>query len=210
MRAGVIIAGGRSTRFGEADKAVAPVAGEPMIRRVADRVARCVDALVVNCREDQTDAIQAALADCSVPVSYALDETPDLGPVGGMAEGLGAVSTETDATDAFVAACDMPFIDPAIVEFLFGKRRGVDAVVPRLDDGWFQPTHAVYHAERMAAACEDAIAADRLRVLDPIEELDVRTVSETELEQVGDLASFENINTQEDLEAAAARFAPDS
>ena len=45
MGAGVIVAGGRSTRFGERDKAVADLAGTPMIRRVVDRIAGVTDEL---------------------------------------------------------------------------------------------------------------------------------------------------------------------
>lgn len=206
VRASVIIAGGRSTRFGDQDKAVASLAGRPMIRRVVDRVAQQVDAIVVNCRRDQDDRIRDALSDPPIPISYAYDETPDLGPVGGMAHGLRTVTANLDATYAFVAACDMPFIDPAIVDYLFEQTDRNDAVVPRLDDGWYQPTHAVYHAERMAAACERAIKADRLRVLDPLDELDVRTVSQSDIEAVGDLASFENVNTREELQDAAERL----
>ena len=40
MTTGAIVAGGRSTRFGDRDKAVAELAGVPMIRRVADRLPR--------------------------------------------------------------------------------------------------------------------------------------------------------------------------
>ena len=50
MRSGVVVAGGRSTRFGAPDKAVADLGGTPMIRRVADRIAPAVEELVVNCR----------------------------------------------------------------------------------------------------------------------------------------------------------------
>mgnify|MGYP000367843854 FL=1 len=115
MRAGVIVAGGRSTRFGDSDKAVADLAGTPMIRRVADRLGRVVDELVVNCREDQVEAIEAALSDHALDPRFALDEDPDQGPMAGIATGLAAVESEYAA----VVACDMPFVDPTFVGYLF-------------------------------------------------------------------------------------------
>ena len=73
MYSAVIVAGGRSTRFGDDDKAVAPLSGTPMIRRVADRLEPVVDELVVNCRDDQRDAIEEALAGYPLATNFALD-----------------------------------------------------------------------------------------------------------------------------------------
>ena len=70
-RYAAVVAGGRSTRFGDRDKAVADLAGTPMIRRVADRLADVTDRLVVNCRADQRAAIEDAIAGYPNPVRYA-------------------------------------------------------------------------------------------------------------------------------------------
>jgi molybdopterin-guanine dinucleotide biosynthesis protein A len=115
MRAGLIIAGGRSTRFGEQDKAVADLAGTPMIRRVADRITAVTDEFVVNCREDQISPIEEALSEIDQEPAYAEDPDPDKGPMAGIMTGLRTVDSEY----AFVVACDMPFVDPALVEYLF-------------------------------------------------------------------------------------------
>ncbi|MFC6721916.1 molybdenum cofactor guanylyltransferase [Halobacteriaceae archaeon SHR40] len=202
MHSGVIIAGGRSTRFGETDKALADLAGTPMIRRVADRIDDIVGELIVNCRPEQTDPIREAMAGYSLPVSYAEDEVPDRGPVAGIRNGLDAASGEF----AFVVACDMPFVDPALVAYLFDSVAGHEAAVPRLDSEWFQTTQAVYHADAMAAACDDAFERENPRILDPLETLDYTVIEEAELEAVTDLDSFENVNTRAELEAAADRL----
>ena len=120
MGAGLIIAGGRSTRFGDRDKAVADLAGTPMIRRVADRIGRVVDELVVNCRVDQIDAIEAALAGADPAPAFAPDERPDEGPMAGIATGLAALNAEY----ALVVACDMPLVDPTFIEYLFERASG--------------------------------------------------------------------------------------
>lgn len=203
MRSGVIVAGGRSTRFGDADKAVAELGGTPMIRRVADRLADVVDALVVNCREDQVEAIEGALAGYPHDVRFAPDPDPDEGPMAGIRTGLRAAGGEYAA----VVACDMPFVEPSLVDYLGDRVEGHDAAVPRLDDGWFQTTQAVYRADAMADACERALERGDRRIVAPFDDLDVAVVSEGEVRRHAPLETFRNLNTREEFEEAEARFA---
>ncbi|WP_440007670.1 molybdenum cofactor guanylyltransferase [Halomicrococcus sp. SG-WS-1] len=202
MAAGLVVAGGQSTRFGEGDKAVAELAGVPMIRRVADELESAVDELVVNCRREQTDSLRTALSGYERPVRFAEDDEPDRGPMAGIRTGLHAV----DETYAFVVACDMPFVNRELVEYLFDRASGHDAAVPQLDDQWFQTTHAVYRAEPMAAACDAALDRGEHKIIEPLFDLDYVVVGEDEVREHGGLDSFENVNTREEFEAAAARF----
>ncbi|MFY4812620.1 molybdenum cofactor guanylyltransferase [Haloarcula sp. AONF1] len=201
MRAGVIVAGGRSTRFGDSDKAVADLAGTPMIRRVADRLGEAVDELVVNCREDQVEAIDAALSDHTLDPTFALDEDPDQGPMAGIATGLGTVDSEYAA----VVACDMPFVDPTFVDYLFERAASHEAAVPRPDE-WFQTTQAVYHAEAMRVACRRALERGEHKVVEPLFDLDYVVVEREDVLEHTTLETFENLNTREEFEAAAERF----
>jgi molybdopterin-guanine dinucleotide biosynthesis protein A len=201
MHAGVIIAGGRSTRFGDADKAVANLGGVPMIRRVADRIDSVVDELVVNCRDDQAEDISRALADARLDPTFAVDEEPDLGPMAGIATGLRAA----DADYGLVVACDMPFVDADFAAYLFDRAAGHDAAVPRPDE-WFQTTQAVYRREPTIRACEDALARDDHKITAALFELDYVVLDREEIEAHTSLQTFENLNTREEFEAAAAEF----
>ena len=201
QRTAVVLAGGRSTRFGDEDKAVADLAGTPMIRRVVDRVAPAVDAVVINCRPAQVPAIREALDGAAVPVSFAEDDYPDEGPMAGMATGLRAVETAY----AFVVACDMPFVEAGFVEYLFERAAGHDAAVPRPDQ-WFETTHAVYRAAAMADACEAALAEGEERIVAPLFELDFVVVDAEEVRDHGVPHTFENCNTREDFVDAARRL----
>ncbi|WP_255149477.1 molybdenum cofactor guanylyltransferase [Halorarius halobius] len=203
MPAGAILAGGRSTRFGDADKAVAELAGTPMIRRVADRLSGVVDALVVNCRRDQRAAIETALADYPHPVTYAVDPDPDEGPMAGIGTAMRGVARDTSADYAFVAACDMPFLDPGIVDLLVERAAGHDAAVPRPGE-WYETTHAVYRADAMADACDAALDRGDSKILAPLEALDWVVVDEAALRDAGSLETFRNVNTREEFERAAA------
>lgn len=195
--AGVVLAGGYSTRFGETDKAVADLAGTPMIRHVVDRVATVTDDLVINCRDEQREAIHAALSSSDTNPQYATDPVPDRGPLAGIQVGLEAVDREYAA----VVACDMPFVDPALLETLHEHARGHDGAVVRLEDGWYQTTQAVYRADAMARACEEALAAEDGRIVAALERIDAVTVEEDDLEGVSS-RTFESIDTQEALEEA--------
>ncbi|MFB6156759.1 MAG: molybdenum cofactor guanylyltransferase [Haloferacaceae archaeon] len=201
MPSGVVIAGGRSTRFGDADKAVADLAGTPMIRRVADRLSPVVDGLVVNCRPDQTSAIRDALDGYDHPVTVAEDERPDEGPVAGIMTGLRAAGSAYAA----VVACDMPFLDPNFVAYLFGRARDHDAAVPRPDE-WFQPIQAVYRAAPVAAACEATLDGPDSRIVTMLDRVDAVTVGPEEVAAHAAPDTFENLNTREEFEAAAERF----
>jgi molybdopterin-guanine dinucleotide biosynthesis protein A len=201
MRAAVVIAGGRSTRFGDRDKAVAPLAGTPMIRRVVDRIAGVVDEVVINCRADQVDAIADAVEGSGFDPSFAVDREPDEGPMAGIGRGLEAVSSEY----AFVVACDMPFVDPAFASFLFERAEAHDAAVPRPDE-WYQTTQAVYRTAPMAAACRRALDRGEHRIVAPLDDLDMVVVGSAEIERVAAPDTFENVNTREELAAAAERL----
>jgi molybdopterin-guanine dinucleotide biosynthesis protein A len=217
---GAILAGGRSTRFGDRDKAVAELAGVPMIRRVADRLAGTddpvppgatraasgdpvVDEIVINCRPDQREAIGAALAGLPLPVTWAVDDEPDLGPTAGIRNACRAAPSEYVA----VVACDMPFVDPGFLASLREDAAGREAAVPRLDDRWLQTTQAAYRADAMAAACDRALARGDRKVLAPLEELDRVVVGDETIRSRTTERTFTNVNTREELNEAAAAIA---
>lgn len=199
MADGVVVAGGFSTRFEGGDKAVADLAGTPMVRRVADRLVPAVDRLVVNCRDEQVPAIEDALAGYPNPVALAVDPDPDEGPMAGIMTGLRGVESEYAA----VVACDMPYVSAALVEYLFERAAGRDAAVPQVEGEWYQTTQAVYRAAAMADACERALARGEQKILAPLDDLDWVVVPEDEVERVATAESFRNVNTREELAAAA-------
>ncbi len=196
---GVIVAGGRSTRMGDTEKAVVDIAGTPLVRRVADRLTAVVDRLVVNCRADQRDAIGTALS--GLDPTFAIDPEPDHGPVAGIETGLGAVETEYSA----VVAVDMPFLDPAIISYLFERVEGYDAAVPRPSE-WFEPLHSVYRTEPMLDACARALETPNPRIIEPLSSLQYTVIDRAELLEHGSLDSFEGVDTPEDVQWAIDRL----
>lgn len=205
MRAAVILAGGFGTRFGDSDKATAPVAGRPMLRWVVEAVAPGVDDLVVNARRDQRERIAAALGGLDADYAFAADPVPDRGPLAGMATGLGA----TDAEASLVVACDMPLVDPAFVEALFDRIGDADAAVPVErggDETWLQPLQAVYRTRKTAAVATAALEAGIDSPIGALERLRVERVDPADVPGVDAAWTLRNVNTEAERREVAGRL----
>ena len=105
----------------------------------------------------------------------------------------------------FVAACDMPGLDPEVIRLIVGRIGTADAVVPRWD-GDVEPLHAAY-AVRTLPAVEAALRSGRHAMRDFLQTIPVDWVGETELRALrGAAASLINVNTPEDLAGVGGRF----
>lgn len=194
-RAGVIVAGGRSTRFGDVDKATVRVDGVPMIRRVADGLAPAVDELVVNCRRKQRPAFETVLS--GLDVRFAEDPILDRGPVAGLRTGLQATTAEYAA----VVACDMPFVPTSLLDHLFAASRTNSGAVPEVGSEP-QPFPAVVHVRAAQTACTDAFVSRRGRLCDVVDVLGPVVVPERTVTAYADPLALRNINTRADLREA--------
>lgn len=190
-RPGVVLAGGYSRRFGDQDKALAKLNETPMLRVVVERLAGVLDSVVVSCRSEQRPEFEAVLDGCEVRVSFAVDPTPDGGPLVGLRHALERVSGEYTA----VVACDMPLVDPAFVEYLFSRADGRDGAVPVDRDGTRQPTQAVYRTAAAQTACTAALEAGVGRLTDAVSRLDAVELSYTEVADQTSWHSFTDVNT---------------
>ncbi|WP_276259841.1 molybdenum cofactor guanylyltransferase [Haloglomus litoreum] len=174
-RSALLLAGGRSTRFGESEKALAELGGAPLLCHTAAALAPVVDELVVNCREDQRDAFAAALAplDERLPVRFAVDPVDDEGPVAGLLTGLRVARGQYVA----VAGCDQPFLRTATVADLFAHATGeagagTPAGAAPLAEDRPQPLGAVYHRDRAREAAVHTMAAGSRALRDVLARVD--------------------------------------
>lgn len=105
--AGIVLAGGSSTRMGTA-KAGLEWHGSTLLRRTTGILSRVIDGpTVVVCAAGQR------LPQLPRDVEIVTDPAPGLGPLQGIAAGLAAVAGRADR--AFVCSTDMPFLHPAFV-----------------------------------------------------------------------------------------------
>ncbi len=187
--------GGKSRRFGK-DKALVDVEGQPLAARIVDRLRGVSDdVLLVGNRLHRFQGLSARLV---------TDEITGWGALGGMWTSL----RQARHPLVFVCACDMPFVDPAVVRFLADLSDGYDVVIPRLG-GILQPTHAVYH-RAVLPAIERLIATGDRCPLNFLPDVRLRTVSEDEIAPIDpQLRSFFNINRPRDWEQLQHILHPD-
>lgn len=203
---GVVVAGGRSRRFGAREKALAPVAGTPMLRRVVDRLAPAVSEVIVDCRPDQRPAFEAALADARGAPRVVTDAPPDHGPVAGLRAGL----ADADCDRCVAVACDLPTLPTTLVEALVATLRrrasaGADAVVPTPDDRR-QPLCAVYDAAAAREAADAVLSGGEASLRRLLDQLSVVTVAAATVASHASPAGLRNVNTPADLAAVERRL----
>ncbi|MCO4768466.1 MAG: molybdopterin-guanine dinucleotide biosynthesis protein B [Deltaproteobacteria bacterium] len=185
---GVLLAGGHSVRMGS-DKADLTFGGEPLLPRLIARLQSCSEHVVVVRREGQE------LPPLPSGVTVVQDLLPDLGPLGGLLTGLAAAPTPF----VFLAACDLPLLDPTFVTWLASHPgRHADVILP-MRDGHAEPTHAVYGA-RCLGAIKQAVLSGELGMGTWLGSVRVERVPEDLWRTVHpDGTSFLNVNTPEDL-----------
>jgi len=184
---GVILAGGTSSRMGR-NKALLEVDGIPIITRIYRTLASLFHEVIVVTNS---------------PLDYDFlpcRKVPDIYPGCGSIAGLHSALAHSSTTHSFVTACDLPFLDPAIIRYLCDIRaEGYDAVVP-LSEGGQEPLHALY-----LSACKDvfenAIQNGERKILNVLGGINIRQVTCDELKSVGGQTKpFLNVNTPEEYE----------
>lgn len=121
MIVGIILAGGLATRMGGGDKALRPLGGRPLLRRVVDRLGVQVDRLAISANGDP-----ARLADLGLPVIA--DDLPDRpGPLAGILAGMDHAAATADAELILSVAADCPFLPHDLAPRLLATLRAREA-----------------------------------------------------------------------------------
>jgi len=117
---------------------------------------------------------------------------------------LVGIYTGLTASDSFynlVVACDMPFLNRGLLQYMIQIADSFDVVVPRLGN-MVEPLHAVYSKNCLAPA-ESLLKQGNLSVYQLFPLVKVRYVEAEEIDRFDPQhLSFFNINTEADLETA--------
>ncbi len=189
---GVILAGGLSRRLGR-DKALVPIGDQPLIQRVIQRVEQLSQEIVVVV-SDQNRAEELPL---DQEHRVVLDRYPGTGSLGGIFSGLDAASNGW----TLVVACDMPFLNLALLRRMMALTEDADAVVPIID-GRPEPTHALY-SKACLPFIEPRLISGDLKISGFYDQVRVRYLPEEDVTALDpEFLSFFNVNTPEDLDRA--------
>jgi molybdopterin-guanine dinucleotide biosynthesis protein A len=196
----IVLAGGRSTRFG-GDKLAALVAGRPILHRAIQAVAEVADEVVLVLAPDAPVPSLPGLP--GSPIVIARDVVAGRGPLAGLAAGLAVAAHPR----ALLVAGDQPFLRVAVLRTLLdelGSRDRADGPdVAFLEDGaslW--PFPVALRVETVRPVATAALAGRDLRLFTLLGRLRPARVPEARwraLDPRGD--SLRDVDTRDDLAA---------
>ncbi len=187
-----IQAGGRSERIG-IDKALIPLAGVPMIEHVLSAVSGLGDELLITTNNPEQFAY------------LGIRTVPDMLPHAGAIIGLHSALVAAQNKHVLSLACDMPFVNRTLLEYLSDLHSEADVIVP-FYKGEYEPFHAIY-SRNCIGAIENMVEENLYRMIYIYDRVSVRTVSEKEIDSIDPTGlSFFNVNTPEDFALALEIF----
>src|SRR3972149_12248662 len=131
----VILAGGKSTRL--LDKCFSTLGNKELIVHVFEEIHDVTQEIVIVAKSpEQARRLQHLLPAARIVT----DEMKEQSPLIGLLAGLRAIPVPY----VFAAACDTPFIKPAVIRFLFQRAIGNDGAVMIGDGRMREPICAVY------------------------------------------------------------------
>ena len=183
-----IMAGGKSSRMGT-DKAFVPLLGKPMIEHVLNQVrGLSSETIILTNQQDNYSYL-------GLPI-YG-DIYPDRGPLGGLHSALFHASF----SNTLVVACDMPWLNRRLLDYIVSLRDSADVIVPKWHE-YPEPLHAIYN-KNCLDAIEEKIQVGQLKTISFYEQVRVRYIKRDEITMFDpDGRSFSNVNTPDELTAA--------
>ncbi len=134
---------------------------------------------------------------------YGARELVDLHPGQGPLAGLEAAFRETEAEVVFLTATDLPFGTGELAQRLVDRLEQADACVIKRRAGGPEPAFGVYRRSCLPAV-EQCLREGRRAFRGMLDRIQVRWVSEEELEGFPLERLLQNVNTPEEYEAAQA------
>ena len=187
---GVLLAGGKSRRMGE-DKRYLVMGGETLLERGLGVLRSVFQEVLVVIAQDSPPI--------DVDARVVRDLVPECGSLGGLYTGL----MQATVPCIFVVACDMPFLDQAVIAQFTSRRATADVVMAKLA-ARLHPMHALY-GKQCLPALEQMIQARQLKIQELVSHASLRVqyITEVDLSSIDPSGrSFQNVNTPADLEAA--------
>lgn len=165
---GVILAGGRSTRFGE-DKSFYMLGGKPMYQHIADILLQtgvCSE-IVISTNADLQDCFETY-------VTVTDDESfTEKGPLGG----IYAVAKAYPGNSLMIISCDTPYV-PAdwMVRLHDAARQHSDRIIVTAEGDRLHPLIGVYQGQKLTSRLQAQLASGRLSMKAFFENIETQTL----------------------------------
>lgn len=188
----IIVAGGKSSRM-RSNKALLKIDHRSMIQVIYDELTKFFPNLIIVANEPHLYS--------EFNAQIVQDIYPGHGPLSGIHAGL--TNSKTDKN--FFIACDMPFVNGHLAEYLCNQEGEWDAVVPQ-KDSYFQPLYAVYKKSCLPSI-ERCILENRHKITSFYNDVSVKYINHEVIGDFGNLERiFSNINTPEEFTKGITDF----
>ena len=192
MIRGLVLAGGKSLRFGS-NKAVAHYQGVRLIERAVSLLNELDLRPVVAVRRGMDYPFLKCVTIC--------DKLPDQGPLGGIYTAM----TIFKSTSFLVLTCDMPALTPSVLSELITKHEPSSLITAYLTrDGMAQPFPAVYEP-LLLGIVRGKLKKSNLSMHDLLD----RTPGKKLIPWEGDSHIFINVNSTQELKTLETLSSPD-
>jgi len=187
---GVILAGGANNRFPGKKKAFRKVGDTVILEGIYKLFSHLFDEVILVVNDPKEF--------CGWDMNIVTDIDPSKCALSGIHAGLFYASNPY----AFITACDTPFVNLQIIEYLVDQIESQwDIILPKTDDG-YEPLSAVY-SKACLPLIEDNLAQKIFMIKKFFRWKKVKAVPPEQLKLLDpDMRFYFNINTKEDLETA--------
>lgn len=181
-----VLAGGKSSRFGS-NKALASWRNGNVMDAVASAVMDISDELFIVANEPATYKYMG------LPIIK--DTIINAGPMAGLLSALKSAR----GNRAFIAACDMPLLNPGLIQWMWGIETWAAAVIPKTPNG-LEPLHAIYH-KSLIPLLEHSIMENQLSLQRFIAGISRYEISSDDIIKFcPDFSCLKSANTKDELE----------
>ena len=184
---GIILAGGEGKRL-KGKKLHLEIDGEKIIKKIIEKIRGSFYDLILIINDFNSFDFN---------IKKIKDVILGKGPIGGIYTGLLKSKTKYN----FFFACDMPFLNTKLIDYMMGIKKDYDILVPKIGKR-FEPLHSIYSKDCIEKIKEQ-IDKEDLEINHLFKKLKTKYVSLEEIKIYDpNLLSFYNINNFKDFEKA--------
>ena len=185
---GVVLAGGKSTRFGE-DKSLYELNGKPMYEHVIEKMknVQAINEIVIN----TNDKLENRFKDYKVIVDD--PDYKDMGPLSGLYRVAKAYPNEA----LLIISCDTPYVDVRWLNILVEEALKTGQTTITADDDRQHPLIGVYQDEGLVDMLKRQLETERLSLRAFFENIDVNVINIDDYNL--DNTTLVNINRKTDI-----------
>jgi len=184
----IILAGGNSSRLGR-DKALVKIHNSStIIHTIVEKLQVISDDVII-----VTNGQKYA----NLGVKLTSDIYINSGPLAGLHSGL----LVAKHSHSLVVACDMPFLNVKLLNYMVSQPLDYDALVPKIE-GWLEPLHAIY-SRQCIGPIERMLKAHRFKMHDLLDTVVIQHLFKDTVKMFDpQYRSFLNINSPRTLKKA--------